>query len=407
MSPADLHPHDTEAFREFADGVVESGTGRIDGITCYCKSGDLVPAEMSASVVELDGRPHVVNYVREATNREERDWFQALLEHSSDLITVVSGEGTILFQSASADPILGYDPAELREASLFDYLHPDDEAGLRGTLATLAEQSSAAVERREYRFRRADGTWAWLDGIVSFQPETPISGCVVNARDVTARKESQQQAMVLNRILRHNLRNNLNVIQARAEMLAEADQGVATEHVETIVENTANLRDLTRYTRDLTDMIGTHEVPQYQQDVTRLLRRQVESLREAYPSASFDLRMPESCPVTTAPKLDLAIENVLRNAVQHNDAETPRVTVTVRSPSEEYVEVVVADNGPGIPPQEREVLLEGKEDSMNHGTGLGLWMVNWIVTRSGGYISFAENEPRGSRVILVLPAGEE
>ena len=54
------------------------------------------------------------------------------------------------------------------------------------------------------------------------------------------------------------------------------------------------------------------------------------------------------------------------------------------------------------PAVDREVLLEGEEAPLEHGNGIGLWLVNWIVTRSGGRIAFDENDPRGRRVTLVL-----
>lgn len=65
----------------------------------------------------------------------------------------------------------------------------------------------------------------------------------------------------------------------------------------------------------------------------------------------------------------------------------------------------MADNGPGIPSQEREVPLEGDEEPLKHGGGLGLWIVNWAVTRSDGSVEFDANDPRGSRVSLYLPRG--
>jgi PAS domain S-box-containing protein len=408
MPASELHPHNLDQFLDFTDTVLEQGYGWTDDITCYCKSGDIIPAEMSASVIELDGRSHVVNHIRETSDRAERDWFEALLEHSSDLITVVTNDGTVRYQSDSIDNVLGYTPGELRDSNYFDYLHPDDEPAVRTAFERLVEGTGDTVERREYRFRRADGTWAWLEGVASFRSDSPISGYVINARDVTARKETRQQAAVLNRVLRHNLRNDLNVIRGRAEILTDTDSETVVSNAETVVSNADDLLALTSYTGDIADMIETHHVPQYRQDVARLLEREVATLREAHPETTVTLDTPPECSVVTAPKLDLALHHVLTNAAEHNDADSPRVTVDVREPasSGDYVEIVVADNGPGIPTQEKTVLLEGKEGPLEHGSGLGLWIVNWIVNRSGGNLYFDENKPRGSRVTLALPPAD-
>jgi PAS domain S-box-containing protein len=408
MPASDLHPHNLSRFMTFADRVLEEGEGWTDDITCYCKSGDIIPAEMSASVIELDGRPHLVNHIRETSDREEREWFETLLEHSGDLITVMKHDGTIRYQSDSVEKILGYSPDGLRDESYFEYIHPDDRADIRESLETMASRSGGVVNRLEYRFRRADGSWAWIEGIVSDRPESVISGFLINARDITARKESQQQATVLNRILRHNLRNGLTVILGRAKLLAENDSERVASGAETILSSASDLQRLTTYTKDLSDMIGTHDVAQHRHDVTALLETKLEALADVYPDAEFDLDVTEIPAVMAAPKLDLAVEHVLTNAVEHNDSDTPHVAITARlsAPSAEYVELTVADNGPGIPRQEREVLLEGDEEPLKHGSGLGLWIVNWIVTRSGGYIEFDTNDPRGSRVTVYLPPAE-
>ena len=64
--------------------------------------------------------------------------------------------------------------------------------------------------------------------------------------------------------------------------------------------------------------------------------------------------------------------------------------------------MAVADNGPGIPESERRVFTEGTETPLSHGSGLGLWLTEWIVTRSNGHLCFEENDPRGTVVRVRL-----
>jgi signal transduction histidine kinase len=100
----------------------------------------------------------------------------------------------------------------------------------------------------------------------------------------------------------------------------------------------------------------------------------------------------------------VAVDNLLENAVVHGDSLTPSVSVTVRRrETDGTVDVVVADDGPGIPEQERQVLVDGRETPLEHGSGLGLWLVNWIVSESMGELAFDDNEPRGSVVTISLP----
>ncbi|MFB6134001.1 MAG: sensor histidine kinase [Halanaeroarchaeum sp.] len=96
-----------------------------------------------------------------------------------------------------------------------------------------------------------------------------------------------------------------------------------------------------------------------------------------------------------------AIEELLENAVVHNDEE-PTVRVEARR-AEEKVRLRIEDNGPGIPEYERAVLQRGKETPLSHGSGLGLWLVHWIVTMNGGTLSIADATPAGTQVTITVP----
>jgi len=408
MPASDLHPHNLPQFMDFADTVFEAGAGATDEVSCYCKSGDIIPAEMSASVVELDGRPHLVNHIRESTDPEERNWFEGLIEQGKDVITVVKPDGTIRYQSSSIDHELGYEPGEVRNESFLKFVHPDDEDEIQSALQAMIDRSSGFTSYVQFRFRRADGSWAWLEGSVSYRPDTPITGYVINAHDITARVESYQQAAVLNRILRHNLRNDLTVILGHAEMLTDAESTDVTRSAEKIVGKAEDLRDTSAYTKDLMDILETSHIPQQRHDLSTLLNTTVSRLSTRYPDATIQVDAPDELYVRAAPKLDVAIDHVAENALEHNDGESPRLDISVEDTAadEDYVEVSIADNGPGIPDQERAVLVEGTETPLKHGSGLGLWIVNWILTRSGGHVRFDENEPRGSIVTLAVAPSE-
>jgi len=404
MPASDLHPHNLEQFLGFAGEVIENGEGWTDDITCYCKGGDILPAEMSASVVEIDGQPHFISHVRETTDRKERDWFESLIEHSNDLITVVSPTGSIRYQSSSIDYVLGYDSDAVRDRTLYQFIHPEDEPAVRDIIKSLTGSESGAIRRLEYRFSRADGSWAWIDSVLSYRPGAPVTGVVINGRDITSKKEARQQAIVLNRMLRHNLRNGLNVIMGHAERITEANLAELGKIAEAILTKSWKLHDQSTYAKDLADMIETSSVSRRPIDVEELVKTEINTITGDYSDAVFEVNIQSDQRAIGAPKLDLAVRHVLQNAVQHNNSDQPCVMVTVGNSSLEtdYVTITVADNGPGIPEQEQEVLLNGEETALRHGSGLGLWIANWIIARSGGHITFESNDPCGSRVIFRL-----
>jgi signal transduction histidine kinase len=110
--------------------------------------------------------------------------------------------------------------------------------------------------------------------------------------------------------------------------------------------------------------------------------------------------------VSGTDSLDVAVREVLENAIEHDDSPEPVVDVTVETGADEAV-VVVADEGPGLPQQERQVLERGEESALTHSSGLGLWLVTWIVASVGGEIELGSPAASGTTIRLHLPlAGE-
>lgn len=230
-------------------------------------------------------------------------------------------------------------------------------------------------------------------------------------RQQIARSEADElnrRLTVLNRVLRHDIRTKATTIRGNAGLLEEDDDSIA-RIVETIREETADLVELGEYAKNLEKLIQEDEYELETLNLTPIVSEQVERLQGTYSDTDIEVALRDREPVAAHSLLPTAIQNVVENAVEHNDAETPHVEVVARTVSDEgseWVEFRVADNGPGIPDTELDVLQRGYETDLEHMSGLGLWVVNWIVSASGGEVRFRENEPRGSVVILRLPSAD-
>ncbi len=209
---------------------------------------------------------------------------------------------------------------------------------------------------------------------------------------------------VLNRVLRHDIRNDVNIIHGNARLIIEGTSNPEAP-ARTIRDKASKLHRMSESARQIESLLGREEIPRESIDVATLLRTKVRGLNRDRPHLSTQVDAPDEMWVLANPMLESAIENVLENAVEHNDNDSPHLEArTVRTDS--AVEVRIADNGPGFPPEEVDVLEKGHETELEHASGLGLWLVNWIVTESGGEVEFRENEPEGSIVVIRLSARE-
>lgn len=226
--------------------------------------------------------------------------------------------------------------------------------------------------------------------------------------EVRAERLSQQMT-VLNRVLRHDIRTNANVIQGNASLLPSESVDTA-ETADKIERQAADLVELGEQARNVERVLIDESADREERDLSSLVATCCEQVRRDYPSAEIDVSLPPALPVVGHRLLDSAVANVIENAVEHNDKETPRVTVesaVVSRAGTDYVELRVADNGPGIAENEVEVLKRGYETDLEHTSGLGLWLVSWIVATSGGEVRFDENDPAGSVVRLRLRHAED
>jgi PAS domain S-box-containing protein len=201
---------------------------------------------------------------------------------------------------------------------------------------------------------------------------------------------------VLNRVLRHNLRNDMTVIRGRTQSLADRvpDDATATTALRKIDE----LIQLAEKARDLEEIVvGDHE--RMQTTIPTLVEGVVADISSEFPAASFTVDASEDVTAPVLPSFERAVRELVENAAKHG-GETPTVAATVEAVPN-AVEITVGDDGPGLSAQEREVLKEGVETPLIHGSGLGLWLVHWIVTSHDGTVEATVTDEGTSMTVSV------
>lgn len=232
-------------------------------------------------------------------------------------------------------------------------------------------------------------------------PADTVVGQTIVLQDITGRKRREQRLEVLNRVLRHNLRNELTVIDGYTERIQnDVDDPDLTEWATSVRTSARSLLDITETVRDF-EQAGSGD-PSFQTvDLPAMLERITSDLISSHPSATIDFSVDTQVrAVWTDPDLlALVIENLTENGIRHDPSEKPRVDISAFADGE-TLKIRVSDQGPGIPDAELAPVKAGTEDALTHGSGIGLWVISWSVSALGGSVEFSTDDGTSATVSL-------
>lgn len=229
---------------------------------------------------------------------------------------------------------------------------------------------------------------------------------VYDARSEVREEElaTEREKMVfLNRLVRHNILNDMNVVLGRASAL-EDHMGVNGQPaVEAVLTRGKDVVTLTRKMRTFTHVIANGDGTELEAtDLSARLEREIEKIDASY-DVTITADVPSEVYVEADDLLAELFGNLLMNAVEHNDAGDPRVRVWVDERAASVV-VNVADNGPGVSDEEKEVLFDRQgTDIDNTGGGIGLLLVGTLVDQYDGDVWVEDSESDGALFRVELP----
>jgi PAS domain S-box-containing protein len=361
-----------------------------------------------------------IGIVRDVTERKEnerelahqRDQFAALFDAIPEPVARIRFEDDTPILRDVNDAfatVFGHDPDEVAGTSLADAIVPDEKRDRARELYDRVADGDAVTS--DVRRETTDGSREFLFRSAPIDNESGTVEQFAVYVDITDVTEMQRQLErqrddleLINQMMRHDIRNDLQVVIGIAEFLADHLDGPQRDHATTILDSAEHAVDLTKTAGDLADTMLRSETAFDPVSLDATLGEAVDEVRSNYDEA--EVTVEDSIPdlsVQADEMLTSVFRNLLQNAVRHNDEDVPEVTVSV-SETDDHVTVRVADNGPGVPDGRVEQLFEeGEGRRESSGTGIGLYLVATLVDRYDGTVEVTDNNPKGAVFTVELP----
>ncbi|MFA1611088.1 histidine kinase N-terminal 7TM domain-containing protein [Halobellus rubicundus] len=363
--------------------------------------------------VLFDAYAFVGTHMFETNPTTQRAAARSALDDLDNPLFVVDADGRVVKRNDRAESLFDAEMAPRQPIALDRLVGVD--------LATLLEAGEIEVDREGGRVFSVSYT------PLTDSADTEVGGLVV-LYDISTERRQNQQLDVLNRILRHNLRNELTVILGRAQLIESAatDSDLGSQ-AGTIRKAGERLRSISEKARDFS-RVADREPRWVETDLASLVASVVHEAREAHPEAEVDVEVDvgaEESPssVRVDPDLlSLALSNLVDNAIVHAvDEPTVRIRVSDQAgsgnereiesgpeggtdPERGGIRIAVSDDNPEIDASELAPIRSGDETDLQHGSGIGLWIVKWCVTALQGELRFEYDG--GNVVVIELPPVE-
>jgi PAS domain S-box-containing protein len=391
----------------------------------------LVVVRQITAVFENEG------LLKERATRESEARFQSLVQQSSDVISILAKDGTVLYISPSVDRVFGYQPDELLGRKMRDFLFPEDSQQAMGAFRAIVHEPGKTVSV-EMRARHRDQRWLDIEVVMTNLLNDPnVAGIVTNGRDITERKKAEdalhdseerlRQSQKMEAVgqlaggVAHDFNNLLAVIIGYADLVLRR----LPENDERTINNVREIRKAGDRATSLTRQLLAFSRKQVLQpkvldlnsvvtDMDKMLQRLIGEHIEMRTS----LR-PEIGNIKADPG---QIEQILLNlAVNARDAMPGGGCLTIETKNVEldscytqthrpveagsYVMIAVSDTGCGMNAELQSRIFEPffTTKETGKGTGLGLSTVHGIVKQSGGSIAVYSEVGHGTTFKIYLP----
>ena len=326
--------------------------------------------------------------------------YRELVENANSIIAKYDKKGTIISMNEYGLKFFGYTEDEIIGKNFIGTITPKIESTGRHLDDFLLEVFSN-IEKypqniNENIKKNGERVWVlWTNRPIKDENDNLI-GLFSVGTDVTDRKKAEdtvkglnETLSILNKILRHDILNDLTVVMSACDMIQVDDQRLKQKATKAIMKSVSLIEQM----RSLENALVSEEVL-----AGKSLGSIVESVVNNYPHIKFSIK--GDCTVLCDGAIYSAIDNIVRNAVVHG--KTDRIDILIHE-KDGRCELRIADYGKGIPLDIKDKIFEeGESFGDTRGSGLGLYIVKKVMERYGGEISVEDNKPSGAMFVLKL-----
>ncbi len=401
---------DEDEIKKVIRSVREEGEW-VGELKAEKKDGEIFDVQLSASLIEDDdGNPKGLlgSYIDISDRkemrkklRESKERLEKIFESAKDGIVIINLEAKVERANQAAADMIGYEKSnDLVDKNALDFVHPEDmEKAIDVIFRSVEEEKT--FPHQEYKILNKDGEMVHTLAGASllYDDSDNLEGFIVIFRDITERKRKEEREEFLHSLLRHDLKNKIQVVQGYLKKLKELDLREGAElYLKEAVRTTDNEKKLIEKIENL------RKVEEAEMEITEIAPVLEEVIRKNSSEAEEkNIRLESNITnhkIQGGSLLEEIFSNLIENSLTHSDCG--KIQVEVEEKDENCI-VSIIDDGKGIPDEKKEKVFErGFKDGEKSGFGLGLYLVKEIVEGYGGEIEVRDSEEGGARFDVYL-----
>lgn len=329
--------------------------------------------------------------------KESEKRFEDIARSSADWIWEVDKDGKYTFVSGKVKDILGYHPEELIGKTPFDLMPKEEATRIRRIFKEISSKKKRIIDLENWNLsKKGEKICLLTNGVPILDRNDNLLGYRGVDKNITERKKAEERIKqlnetlkLLNKIMRHDILNNLQIIQSSLEFYAEEGN---KDLLETMFKRIQSSIELIHKMSALESLVSSSEkLKEY---------NVIELVEDVIKDYSVDFKIEGNGIIIADEAIRSVIDNIISNAIVHG--KTDKIDINIENKGD-TCEIRITDYGRGIPDEIKEKVFEEHFSyGETGGTGLGLYIVKQTIERYGGSIHIEDNKPKGTVFVIRL-----